>query len=115
MHAVGTRGERHVDPIVDDEGDGDTARATALIARAISTMLPRVALFVAQLQERRPAFGDAARQIGEVAPAGALGIDNGVETQIERLHHGSVYGFLARPATDTSAIRDPARAGGHPE
>ena len=69
MHAVGTRGERHVDPVVDDKGDRVWRQRGLDRARRLDHV-PRVAPFVAQLHQRRAALGDAARQIGEAAPAG---------------------------------------------
>ena len=47
----------------------------------------RFAFLVAQLNERGAALGAQPRQFRQIAAAGALGIDNGIETKIDR-HNG---------------------------
>ena len=69
VHPVGAGGERHVDAIVDDERDRERRERRLDRPRRLDHC-PRVAALVAQLHQRRTALGDAARQIGEIAPAG---------------------------------------------
>ncbi len=82
MHAVGAGGERHVDAVVDDERHRER-RQRRLDRAGRRDHRPRFAALVAQLQQSRPALGDAAREIDEIVPAGALGIDDGVEAEVD--------------------------------
>ena len=81
MHAVGAGGERHIDPVVDEERhcgrQRGLDRARALDHRA------GLAHLVAQLHERRAARGHAAREVGEVMAAGHLRIDDGINAQVD--------------------------------
>ena len=54
-----------------------------LIARASLDHGAGFAVLVAQLNERRAALGAQPRQFGEIAPAGAFGIDDGIEAEID--------------------------------
>ena len=85
MHAVGMGRERHVDAVIDDKRHPNDESA-ALIARA-SSIMARVSLLLSRnCTKRCSAFGDAARQVNHIVAPGALGIDDGVEPHINRLH-----------------------------
>src|ERR1700691_402016 len=86
MHAVSLGGERHVDAVVDDEGYGERGQCLFDGARPFDHRA-RFAQLVAQLHQRRPALRAKPRQIGEIAAAGALGIDDGIEAKIDRCMH----------------------------
>src|SRR6185312_16275169 len=88
MHAIGSRGQRHVEAVVDDERH--TKRSQRLFdgARRCDHGA-RLAVLVAQLHERGAAFGGEPRQFGKIAAAGALGIDDGIEPQIDA-HHATL-------------------------
>ena len=111
------RGERHVDAIIDDERNAERGERGLDRARRRDHR-PGVALLVAQLHERRPALRDQAREFDQVAPAGTLRIDDGVQAQIERLYHGSSRRLPAggppcveRNGSAAGAIRNDERLG----
>ena len=81
MHAVAADGERHVDPVVDERAA--RRRAPPCMARARSTITRVSEQLVAQLHQRDAARGQHPAEIGQVVPAGHLGIDDGVAAQID--------------------------------
>ena len=80
MHALAADGERHVHPVVDEERHGAECRLAG--AGAVHHHA-RVGELVAQLHQRDAARGQHPAEIGQVVPAGHLGIDNGVAAQID--------------------------------
>ena len=97
MHAIGLGGESDVDAIVDDERHAKRRQRRFDRPRLLDHGA-RLADLVAQLDERGAALGAKPRQIGEIVPAGALRIDDGVEAKINRHHKTPVIGrTLHRP------------------
>ncbi len=82
MHAVRAGSERHIHPVVDDEGHAER-RERRLDGARLRDHLAGLAALVAQLQQRRPAFGDAAREVRQAVAARVFRIDNGIEAQID--------------------------------
>src|SRR6185437_1733676 len=82
MHAVSTRRERHVDPVVDHERHGEWRQCLFDGARFVDHGA-RFAVLVAQLNERRTALGAQPRQFGKLAAVGTFRIDDGVEAKID--------------------------------
>ena len=104
MHAVGFGGERHVDAIVDDERH--VKRRQRLFDRPrLLDHGARLADLIAQLDERGAALGAKPRQIGEIAPAGALRIDDGIEAKIDRHHKIPVILANVTPYGRARAVR----------
>ena len=85
MHAIGGRSERDIDAVVDHEGHAGWRKRRLDRPRRLDHV-PGVAVLVAQLHERRAALDNAPRERDEVMPAGAFGIDDGVEAEVDRLH-----------------------------
>ncbi len=110
MNAVGARGERHVDAIVDHERNAERGERSLDRARRRDHR-PRVARLVAQLHQRRPALCGEAGEFDQVAAAGAFRIDDGVQAQIERLCHGSGLADY-RPAARAIGAAPNGRAAG---
>ena len=84
VDAVGARGQRHVDTVVDQQRDLRRRQHAAQGARLLHHGAGG-GMLVAQLHQRR-AVDDAAGQIGERAAAGDRRIDQGVKAQID-VHH----------------------------
>src|SRR5262249_49051767 len=82
MHAIGADRDRHIDAVVDDEGRRKRRQGLSDRPRLLD-QYARLGAFVAQLDQRGSSANAPRRQIGELTPAGALGIDDGVETKIE--------------------------------
>ncbi len=90
MHAVGAYRERDIDAVVDNERHVERRQRRLDRARG-GDHRARVVVLVAQLHQGRAASGDAPGEIGEIATAGALGIDDGVEADIDVFHgHASL-------------------------
>ena len=97
MHAVGTRRQRDIDAVVDDERHVEW-RQRRLDRPRGGDHRPRVVLLVAQLHQGGAARGDAPGEIGEVAAAGALGIDDGVEADVDGFHGHASFSRARRVA-----------------
>ena len=80
MNAVGARFERHVDMIVDDQGDGTKRRLDRSCERDLAS---RVAMLVAQLRQGDATGREFLRQIRQGMPAGILRIQDGVEPKVK--------------------------------
>ena len=78
MHPVCPGGERHIDSIVDDKND-IKGRQNCFYGTRLFDHGAGIAFFVAQLNQRCSTCRNRAGEIEQVVPAGALGIDNGVE------------------------------------
>ena len=83
MHAVGLRRERHVDPVVDQERHAERHERRLHRARGLDHGA-RIAALVPELNQCRAAGRDQLRELGQGAPARVLGIDNGIQTKIDR-------------------------------
>ena len=77
--------KRDVDAIVDHQRHAQRRQRRLDRARPLDHDAG-VAHLVAQLDQRRAAFGQHAGEFGQVVAAGALRIDNRVEPQIHRRH-----------------------------
>ncbi len=84
MHAVGLGRQRHIDAIVDHQRHAGSGEHRMNRARLLDHP-PRRAMLVAQLDQRRAARNDHAREVDERAPVRALRIDDRVEAQIDHV------------------------------
>src|ERR671931_2866548 len=105
MRAVGPGRERDVDAVVDQKRHVERREHPLDCPRACQHQ-PRVAVFVAQLHERRTALRDQPRQHGGIAPERVFGIDKSVKAKINT-HSTNSFSSSFGPS------REAARAGIH--
>ena len=85
MDAVGAHRQRDVDAVVDHQRHAERLERCLDGARPLQHHAG-IALLVPQLDQRRAAFGQHPRQVGEVVAAGTLRIDNGIEPHVHCRH-----------------------------
>jgi len=107
MHAFRTAGQRDVDAIVDQERHAGRFQHVVDGTRLVDHDAG-LARLVAQLDQRRAAGGDETRQFRQGAPAGVLGIDDGVEAKIGLGHAFRSVDRDPGPRPGVS-VRSPAR------
>ena len=90
MNPVGPGSERNIDPIVDDKRNSQRHQSRFNGARRLDHGAA-IAFLVAQLHKRRSARRNGAGEVEQIVPPGALGIENGVQPQIEWCPHARSF------------------------
>src|SRR5262249_54567762 len=104
MHAVSFDRKRDIDAVVDDERHPERRQRRLERTRLLDHGRGARDL-VAQLHQRCPTRGDRACEVNEIMPAGVLGIDDGIEAQIDLFHGVRFYSTWMLFFTMTSRQR----------
>jgi hypothetical protein len=100
MRAGGTRGQRHVDPVIDEERDPERAQARQDRAR-VGDELARSTGLVAVLEQRGPAPRRGGGELGQWPIAAACRIEDRVDAQVGA--RARPHASLARRARASSS------------
>src|SRR5262249_49354017 len=111
MNAVGARGQRNIDAIIDDEGYAEWVERGLYRARLFD-QAPCIRQLVAQLHERCSAICNGAREIDERVPARVVRIDDRIEPQINHVVPRNRFTSVGRSSWCTASMISTAKLPG---